>query len=80
MTRRARRPHFGPGDRDDLLAALHSARSKSITCGAAAGYGTPRWLKCDALLKAIDEMAEELTGHRNWFHDQGSTSVPLYKR
>ena len=66
-------------DQDALLAALDEARRRKIMCGAAAGYGSPRWVKCDLITAAIDGLAEDLTGHRNLFHDQGSTTPPLYK-
>lgn len=71
MSRRARRPAFHARRQEKLLHALNDARYRAIMCGAAAGYGSPRYLKTHAVTQAIDALAEELTGYRNLFHDLG---------
>ncbi len=67
--RRARHPYFGPQQTADLLGAMRSARKYAIYCGASAGYGTPRHQKTEALQKAIDALAEELTGDPKFYWD-----------
>lgn len=76
MTRKARRPSFGPSEKTALLDALASARHRTIMCGAASGFGTRRYYRCHALAQAIDDLAEELTGHREYFWASGGGSIP----
>ena len=73
---RARRPYFGPTEQKELLDLLGRARHRISLCGGAAGFGTSRHNKCDALNKAIDDLAEELTGHREYFWTFGHGSAP----
>lgn len=74
--RRGRHMVFMKPELDALLAALDQARTKTIFCGSAAGYGTQRWNKCHVLTGAIDDLAEELTGHREYFWSTGSGAAP----
>jgi len=53
-----------------LLAAMRTARYDAGICGAAAGYGSARHRKSDALQKAIDALAEELTGDPEFYWDK----------
>lgn len=41
---------------------MRTARYDAALCGAAAGYGSERHGKCEALQQAIDALAEEPTG------------------
>jgi hypothetical protein len=74
---RARRPHFGFTEQKELLDQLGRARHGVSLCGGAAGFGTSRHNKCDALNKAIDDLAEELTGRREYFWTFGHGTGPL---
>jgi len=40
---------------------MRTVRYHALICGASAGYGSERYKKCEALQKAIDALAEELT-------------------
>jgi hypothetical protein len=56
---------------------MRTARYDANLCGAAAGYGSERYEKCEALRKAIDALAEELTGDPEFYWNkpaQGSTA------
>jgi hypothetical protein len=72
MVRRGRRPSFGPSETARLLGAMRTARYDALLCGAAAGYGSARHRKCEALQQAIDALAEELTGDPEFFWDKPS--------
>jgi hypothetical protein len=67
MVRRGRRPSFGPTEIARLLGAMRTARYDALLCGAAAGYGSERHKKCEALTKAIDALAEELIGDPEFY-------------
>lgn len=75
MTRRARRPSF---DRIRLFGALAVARHQSILAGAAHGYGSPEHVLAHKIADAIDELAERLTGNKEYFWGQahGSAAPP----
>jgi len=62
MTRRGRRPSFGPEQTARLLTVMRTVRHDALICDAAAGYRSERHKKCEALQQAIDALAEELTG------------------
>ena len=68
MTRRARRPSFGPTETQALLDAMERARNGAIMCGSSVGFGRPRYLLCAALRQAIDALAADLTGDPPHFH------------
>jgi hypothetical protein len=53
-----------------LLGGMRSVRYYAILCGAAAGYNSPRYGKTDALRKAIDTLAEDLTGDGQFYWDK----------
>jgi hypothetical protein len=67
MVRRGRRPSFGPEQTARLLTAMRTVRNDALICGAAAGYHSDRHKKCEALQRAIDALAEELTGDPEFF-------------
>jgi hypothetical protein len=67
MIRRPLRPSFGPDDQKLLIEALRNARDFIIKCSCAAPFGSSRRQKCDALVKGIDALAEELTGEPKLF-------------
>jgi hypothetical protein len=46
---------------------MRTARYDAIMCGAAAGYGSEGYRKSEALQKAIDALAEELTGDPEFY-------------
>jgi hypothetical protein len=50
-----------------LLGAMRTVPHDALICGAAAGYGSDRHRKCDDLKKAIDALAEELTGDPEFY-------------
>jgi hypothetical protein len=70
MVRRGRRPSFGPDATARLLGAMRTARYDALICGAAGGYGSDRYRKREALQKAIDALAEELTGDPEFYWDK----------
>jgi hypothetical protein len=70
-----RRPHFGSLDTAALLETIGEARGQSTMCGSAAGYGTPLHRKCEALRRAIDDLAGELTGDREYFWPKPAVSL-----
>jgi hypothetical protein len=70
MVRRPLRPSFGLDDQDRLIKALGDARKLAGLYGAAAGFGTARYEKVRALGACIDDLALELTGDREFFHDK----------
>jgi len=74
MARRGRRPSFGPTETARLLGAMRTARHDAILCGAAAGYGSERHRKCEALRLAIDALAEDLTGDPEFYWDKPAAS------
>jgi hypothetical protein len=78
MTRRARRPSFSPSDQRALFRALADARNWAVRCGSAERHGSPRYAACTAVTDAIDALAEEMTGHREYFWGQahGSKAPP----
>lgn len=53
---------------------MRTARYDAGICGAAAGYGSERHKRCDALQKAIDALAEELTGDPEFYWDKPGQS------
>jgi hypothetical protein len=66
---RARRPHFGFHDQQKLLETLGNARDWVTKCGSGCtDFGSARYQKCRGVQKAIDELAEDLTGDRAYFH------------
>ena len=73
MVRRGRRPSFGPDEIARLLGAMRTARHDALICGAAAGYGSERHKKCDDLKKAIDALAEGLTGDPEFYWTKAAT-------
>jgi len=62
MTRRGRRPSFGPEQTARLLTAMRTVRHDALICGAAGSYHSERHKKCEALQRAIGALAEDLTG------------------
>ena len=46
---------------------MRTARYDAALCGAAAGYGSERHKKCEALQHAIDVLAEDLTGDPQFY-------------
>jgi hypothetical protein len=46
---------------------MRTARYNALICGAAAGYHSERHKKCDDLKKAIDALAEDLTGDPEFY-------------
>jgi hypothetical protein len=67
MGRHGRRPSFEGHDRVTLLEFMERARHLALLCGAAAGYHSARHEKCEALQKAIDALAEDLTGDPQFY-------------
>jgi hypothetical protein len=53
---------------------MRTARYDALICGAAAGYGSDRHKKCEALQKAIDALAEELTGDPGFYWNKPAKS------
>lgn len=68
MPTRNRRPSYSHAQQRWLMDALRAARRAVIECGEAERFGTSRRAKCDAVLGAIDALAEELTGKPDFFH------------
>lgn len=68
---RARRPFFGPTERDELLSHMGDVRHRANLCGAADGYGSRRHVLCDLLRSAIDALAADLTGDSSYYWDKG---------
>ena len=60
-------PSFGPADVDDLIRLMGDLRRRAHLCGGAAGLGSPRDRLCDAMCKAIDALAADLTGEPEYF-------------
>lgn len=63
-------PGFGSADVDDLIRLMGDLRQRAHLCGGAAGLGSPRDRLCDAMCKAIDALAADLTGDREYFGDK----------
>jgi hypothetical protein len=53
---------------------MRTARHDALICGAAAGYASERYGKCEALQKAIDALAEELTGDPEFYWTKPAVS------
>jgi hypothetical protein len=53
---------------------MRMARHDAIICGAAAGFGSERYKKCDTLQEAIDALAEELTGDPEFYWSKPAAS------
>jgi hypothetical protein len=68
MSRRVQRPTFSSTDKPRLLDALREARHWTTRCAAGQDFHSDTRKKCDALLDAIDDIAEEFTGDRTHFH------------
>jgi hypothetical protein len=79
-SRRVKRPDFSPHDKIKLLEALGTTRDWVIKCGAGAEYDSPRHRKCDVLRSAIDDVAEELTGDRGYFHEKLHSTPASYQK
>jgi len=67
MIRRPLRPSFDPRNKEDFLTALYRARDFNLKYQSAQDFGSEARHRCEALLQAIDGMAEELTGDRSHF-------------
>ena len=74
MPRRGRHPSFGPDQVAYLLGDMRSVRHQAILCGAATGFGSARHQKVEALTKAIDALAEDLTGDPKFYWDKSAPS------
>ena len=68
MSRRPRRPSFSVQDRDQLIEAMREARGSAIKCSAAEPFGSPRYVRCHAVMTSIDDLAADFTGDRTLFH------------
>ena len=63
-----------PVETTDLLEAMRTVRYDTIICAAVAGHGSERHKKCEALQKAIDALAEELTGDSEFYWNRPAVS------
>ena len=68
MIRRPLRPTFSHSLLEPYLSALERTREFTIQFGSTQKFGSDAYRKSDALQKAIDAMAEELTGDSAHFH------------
>jgi hypothetical protein len=72
---------FSDMDRDALLAAIGACRSACIRATTAAPIGEPIYVAVGNLQRAIDDIAEVLTGDRTHFHlKSGGPSTALEQR
>lgn len=77
MVRRRLRPSFSAADEGELIAALGTARRFVIRCSGALPFGSERYRLCHGVTKAIDLLAEDLTGDREFFWDgAGDRAMP----
>ncbi len=67
MVRRPLRPSFSPTELPTLLDALERARKWSLKYGQAQTFSSDMRPKCDAVVKAVDELALSLTGQADYF-------------
>lgn len=68
MNSKPRRSSFGPLDEAALLDAIGAARGKITRLCGAISPNSDRYKQCSVLLKAIDDLAADLTGDRAYYH------------
>lgn len=68
MNSKPRRDSFGPRDEAALLDAMGAARNRVTHLCGAISPNSERYRLCDAVLEAIDGLAEDLTGDRRFFY------------
>ena len=61
------RPSISPDDIERLLFYLEDARNYIVKYGAAQGFHSPEKEATDRTMSAIDNLAEQITGTRNYF-------------
>lgn len=67
MVRRPLRPSFSPTELPSLLDALERARAWSLKYCHAQDFASEKRPKCDAVVKAVDELALVITGQPDYF-------------
>jgi hypothetical protein len=58
---------------------MRNVRHYAILCGAAAGFGSPRHQKVQALRAAIDALAEDLTADPKFYWEKPAVSLKQAK-
>ena len=61
------RPNISPDDIERLLFHLEDARNYIVKYGAAQDFHSPEKETTDRTMSAIDDLAEQITGRRNYF-------------
>lgn len=67
MVRRPLRPSFSPTELPTLLDALGRARDWSLKYAHAQDFSSDKRPKCDAVVRAVDELAHMITGKEDYF-------------
>jgi hypothetical protein len=70
MNSKPRRSSFGPGDRLALLESMGEARDWITRLCAAVSPSSDRYRRCSAVLRALDDLAGDLTGDRTYYHSK----------
>jgi hypothetical protein len=61
------RPRISPDDVERLLFHLEDARHYTVQYGAAQDFHSPERATSDHTMRAIDDLAEQITGNRQYF-------------
>lgn len=67
MVRRPLRPSFSPTELPEFLDALYRARRWSLKYCHAQDFSSEKRPRCDAVVRAVDELADVITGKQNYF-------------
>jgi len=76
MNSKPRRSSFGPTEQIELLDAMGAARDRVTRLSAAIPPNGERYSLCRVVMKAIDDLAGELTGDRTSFHAKPHGGCP----
>jgi hypothetical protein len=66
--------YFGPQQQQALLNAVRVCRRECIKGLTVAPIGEPHYLAIRRLMGAMDDLAQEFTGDRRLFHDNGHST------
>jgi hypothetical protein len=70
MNSKPRRDSYGPREAAALVIAMGAARDQVTRLCAAVSPSGERYRLCSAVLRAIDDLAGDLTGDETYYHSK----------